>query len=458
MKKLSLFLLSLTCAFNVSAQDWRNYSAKPALGWNSFNCYGAVVEEHEVRANTDFMDKNLKEYGWEYIVLDFCWFYPTPPGSYRSNPPQFRMTDGSLVPWFPMDEYGRLYPDTRKFPSASDGNGLKALGDYIHSRGLKFGLHIMRGIPRQAVYAKSKIKGAEGVDASMIADTTRICNWLNSMYGIDTTKQGAQEYYDSLFELYASWGVDYVKYDDLNNPNIEDGYHKGEVEAIRKAIDKCGRPMVLSLSPGMSREDGEHINQYANSWRISKDFWDSWEQLREQFDICAEWNDTRRYGTWPDADMLQLGRLALRGPVGEPRSSNFTRDEQLTHYTLWCLYKSPLMIGCDLPTSSKEVIEVFQNKDLLEIQQNGENPHITYSDDKTIVWASNHFAKTGTKYVAIFNVSEEDNVVKLKASDYVKGSYTIRDIWAKSAARSGSSTISSKVAKHGVVLYELIEK
>jgi hypothetical protein len=183
-----------------------------------------------------------------------------------------------------MDEYSRLMPVPRRFPSASDGKGFKPLADYIHGMELKFGIHIMRGIPRQAVAWSSRIKDTN-ITAADIADTDSTCKWLNHMYGVDMTKKGAPEYYDSLFELYAAWGVDYVKVDDISSP-----YHAPEIEAIQKAINKCGRPMVLSLSPGPTPiEQAEHVKKYANLWRISGDFWDRWDALLKMFDLCAEW-------------------------------------------------------------------------------------------------------------------------------------------------------------------------
>ena len=185
----------------------------PPMGWNSYNSWGAAVTEQEVRANAEYMAKHMKDRGWEYIVVDYCWSYPHPPGSVQNNPPQFRLAkDNAPVPWLAMDQYGRLLPDPRKFPSSVGGKGFKPLADYVHSLGLKFGIHVMRGIPRQAVWAKSPIKGRQGINAAGIADTTSRCPWLNQMYGVDMTQEGAQEYHDSLIDLYAEWGVDYIKH------------------------------------------------------------------------------------------------------------------------------------------------------------------------------------------------------------------------------------------------------
>lgn len=169
-----------------------------------------------------------------------------------------------------MDSHSRLTPGTNRFLSAANGVGFKALSDYVHSKGLLFGIHMMRGIPRQAVTQKTPVLGTS-YTADQIADTTSTCAWNSDMYGVDMSKPGAQEYYDSIMSLVASWGVDFVKIDDLSAP-----YHTAEIEGYRKAIDKCGRAIVFSTSPGETPVGmGAHIMQQANQWRIADDFWDS---------------------------------------------------------------------------------------------------------------------------------------------------------------------------------------
>jgi alpha-galactosidase len=220
----------------------------PPMGWNSYNCFGSAVHEDEVRANADYMATHLKQYGWEYIVVDFLWSYDNPPGSLIGNASQARLEDGAYIPWLGMDAWGRLEPHANKFPSAFGGKGFKPLTDYVHSLGLKFGIHVMRGIPRQAVWSKTPVWGANGITADMIADTNSKCDWLNHMYGLDMSKPGAQAYLNSLLQLYASWGVDFIKVDDLSQP-----YSNAEIEGYQKAIQACERPVVLSLSPVTGR-------------------------------------------------------------------------------------------------------------------------------------------------------------------------------------------------------------
>jgi hypothetical protein len=210
------------------------WAATPPMGWNSWDCYGPTVTENEVKANADYMAKNLKKSGWEYIVVDIRW--------YVDNDKSHGYNEKNPV--FCMDEFGRFIPSEARFPSSAKGKGFKPLADYIHSKGLKFGVHLMRGIPKLAVKKNTLIQGTN-IHASEIYNTNQLCPWLGDMYTVDASKAGAQEYYNSLMALYASWGLDFIKIDDLSRP-----YHQDEIELIRKAIDKTGRPIVLSTSPG----------------------------------------------------------------------------------------------------------------------------------------------------------------------------------------------------------------
>ena len=176
---------------------------------------------------------------------------------------------------------------------------------------------------------------------------TNGAKWLADMHGI-TKSDAGQAYYDSLFQLYADWGVDFVKVDDLDTTSGV--YYRDEIDMIRAAIDKTGRPIVLSVSPGpVPLSAAEHIAANANMWRVANDFWDRWIDIVPQFERLNKWTPYRSAGHWPDADMLPLGRIAIRGEVGTDRLSKFTHDEQRTLMTLWCIARSPLIFGGDLP-------------------------------------------------------------------------------------------------------------
>lgn len=456
MKKyLSLTILFIIVfSFKVSSQtNSIVVSPTPPMGWNSYNCFGATVRENEVKANADFVALNLKKSGWQYIVVDYCWYYPHPPESSQPNPPQFRLPeDGSLVPWLPMDEYGRLLPDQGKFPGSTKENGFKPLADYIHSLGLKFGIHVMRGIPRQAVWAKSPIKNTNGIDASMIADTTSVCKWLNSMYGLDMSKKGSQEYLNSLLELYAQWGVDYIKVDDISSP-----YYQKEVEGYRKAIDICGRPIVFSTSPGATPiSEAVHVMANANQWRLSDDFWDNWKQLKSIFELADKWTPYRGENHWPDLDMMLLGRLSRRGPVGEERETRFSKDEQFTHVTLWIISRSPLMLGCDLTVVDPFTLSLITNEEVIAVNQNSKGNKQIRDENGIIIWSAD-LPGTGDKYVAIFNTTDlsvTDACIYWKEIGK-KGKQMVRDLWSRNDLGIFSEKYSTQIPSHGAILIKI---
>ena len=186
---------SLLAANPVSAPDYHAWAATPPMGWNSWDCFGTTITEAQTRQQSDFMAKKLKQHGWRYIVVDIQWYQPTARGHDYQK-------DARLA----MDEFSRLIPAPEKFPSADNGQGFKPLADSIHANGLKFGIHMMRGISRQAVRQNTPIKGTP-YRASDIADTSNVCPWNPDMYGVDMSKAGAQAYYDSLIDLVASGSI-----------------------------------------------------------------------------------------------------------------------------------------------------------------------------------------------------------------------------------------------------------
>lgn len=460
--KIALFFLGAIMLFTISCKEKKESKSvdnvevalTPPMGWNSFICYGATVTESEVRANAEFMAKYLKKYGWEYIVIDYCWYYPHHPGSIQSDPPQFKnKMDGSLVPYMPMDEYGRLLPDPRKFPSSEGNKGFKPLADYVHSLGLKFGIHVMRGIPRQAVWYDSPIKGTDGISAKMIADTASVCMWLNLMYGVDVAQKGAQDYYNSLFELYASWDVDYVKVDNINPIVGKESYRPGEATAVRKALNSCKRPMVLSLSSKLEYKYADHLQKTADMWRISDDFWDEWSQLKLQFAHCAQWAHISRPNCWPDADMLPIGNLRLRGPSVPSGKTNLTENEQYTMMTLWSIFRSPLMIGGNLPDADDLMMKLLTNTEVLEVNQKGENAREVYNQDNQVIWISEAPGKA--KFVALFNIGENEQQITLNFAKFqLADLYHVRDCWQKTDLGEVKDELIQLIPAHGSKLYK----
>lgn len=410
MRKIVVSLLSVFLFFSVQAQSGREltfqkWALTPPMGWNSWDCYGPSVKEAEVKANADYMAANLKQYGWEYVVVDIRWYVDNQTtGTYNSY----------ATSTFVYDSYGRYMPSTTRFPSAANGAGFKPLADYVHAKGLKFGIHIMRGVPRVAVTNNLPIKGSAKT-ASAIYTTADQCTWLQDNYTVLAAQEGAQEYYNSIFELYASWGVDFVKIDDLSRP-----YHLDEINLIRKAIDRCGRPIVLSMSPGETPvEQFGHVKTHANMWRTVDDFWDNWSQLNYQFNVCNKWAPYIAPGTWPDADMLPLGHIAIRGERGVDRQSLFTQDEQYTLMTLWSIFKSPLMFGGNLPDNSAFTKALITNEEVLDMHHYSVNNRQFFNTDDQIGWTADD-PKTGDKYVALFN-SGGDGFVNTKNVLYRSG-------------------------------------
>lgn len=422
--------------------DKNNCALRPPMGWNSWDCYGAAVNEEQLLGNAEYMRDYLKDYGWEYVVCDIQWSEPTAVGYAYNNFAQLY-----------MDEYSRLIPSPERFPSSADGKGFKPIADKIHAMGLKFGIHIMRGIPRQAVHRNTAIK-CEGVTARDIAQQYSICPWNTDMYGIEYGRKGAQEYYDSIFQLYASWDVDYVKVDDIANtehfPNNPYSAAK-EIEMIRKAIDNCGREMVLSLSPGPAPvANAGHLCRNANMWRMTGDFWDRWDVLKKMFYKCDEWYAWRAPGCWPDCDMLPLGRIQLTetDPKYKDRVTRFTKDEQKTMMALWCLFRSPLMIGAEMRLNDEFTLSLLTNRDLLDYNRFGEGAVPVRFNDKEAIWAGKD--ADGNTVVGLFNISEEEKEITVSLADLgllAKKVYEATDLFTKEKSVLGAD-VTAVLAPH----------
>jgi len=451
MKLLRLILILSFGVTTALAQSISKIAGTPPMGWNSYNCFGSAVHESEVKANAKYVAHNLKQYGWQYVVVDFLWSYDNPPGSKIGNPYQKNLEDGSFVPWLTMDKWGRLTPQPTKFPSAFGGKGFTPLANYVHSLGLKFGIHVMRGIPRQAVWAKSPVLGTKGITADMIADTGSKCTWMNHMYGLNMSKPGAQAYLNSILKLYASWGVDFIKVDDISRP-----YSVSEIEGYHKAIAQCGRPIVLSISPGETPvQQTDHVKQYANMWRMADDFWDNWQQLLKMFDYAKQWEGVGGPGHWPDCDMIQIGKLSKRGPVGPERYSRFTTDELYTHMNFWCIYRSPLMLGGNLPENRPLDLKLFSNAEVLAVNQNGSDPRQLYKKDGAMVWYS-RIPGSKSIYAALFNLNDDANDVAIDFSSAgLKGHIVVRDLWQKRDLSTFNGSYKQKINPHGSVLLKL---
>lgn len=415
----------------------------PPMGWNSWDCFGASVTEDVIRKNAEFMSANLKPFGWEYIVVDIQWYEPNAK-SHEYNP----FTE------LCMDEYGRLIPAENRFPSSAGGKGFAPLAEYVHSLGLKFGIHIMRGIPRQAVHRNCRIKGTDKT-AREIAKTASICAWNTDMYGVDPSKSGAREYYDSIFELYASWGVDFIKCDDICR---ELPHEESELIMLSDALKSCGREMVLSLSPGPALlEKAELYKQTANMWRITDDFWDKWELLYAMFERAEKWSIHSGAGHFPDADMLPIGPILQ--DYDKSNRTKFTKDEQITMLTLWSIFRSPLMIGGDMTGFDDFTMSLLTNENLLNMHRLARHSHQvwrrTVGGNEFILWTAQG-AEEG-QYAAIFNAGDAEATIDISFSDLefdIENPITL-EIWSREI-KMLKDKITVRIAPHGAKAYKLL--
>jgi alpha-galactosidase len=400
----------------VRSGEYASLAGTPPMGWNSWDAYGTNVREEQVRANADAMARDLAPFGYLYVVVDIQWYQPTAQG-------HAYIAGASLA----MDDYGRLMPAVNRFPSSANGAGFKPLADYVHALGLKFGIHVMRGIPRQAVLKNTPIAGTP-YHAADVADTTNGCAWNPDMWGVDVRKPGGEAYYDAVAQLYASWGVDFVKADDMGSHRFQ----PLEISALRRALDHTGRPIVLSISPGPAPLDAaSFLEQHAQMWRISDDFWDDWLLVRRQFDFARDWASfVGDRHTWPDADMLPFGQLRLADSAGQGTPTRLTPDEMRTVMTLWSIFRSPLIIGGNLPTLDGPTIAMLTNAEVLQVNQHGEAPRQVLERPGVRVWRSTIEGNPG-HYIAVFNLDSVTHHFNFTWSEVglSVGRHPIRDLW-----------------------------
>ncbi len=413
------------------------------MGWNSWDCYGASVDEETVRKNAAFMAKNLKKYGFEYIVVDIQWYEP-----------KAKNHEYNKFAELCMDGYSRLIPSVKRFPSSKDGHGFGPLAGYVHSLGLKFGIHIMRGIPRQAVAACTKLLGTDKT-ARDIAKTDSICMWNTDMYGIDPSKEGAKEYYDSIFKLYADWGVDFIKCDDIAREMPKE---ETELILLSECLHGCGRDMVLSLSPGPALIGKASLyQQTADMWRITDDFWDKWELLYDMFSRTAAWADYVGAGCWPDADMLPIGPILQ--DYDRANRTKFTKDEQVTMLTLWSIFRSPLMIGGEMTGFDDFTMSLLTNEEIHKMHSNSRFAHQVWRKQvnglEHVLWAA--VSSTGGYYLAVFNVSDKNSKIEIDLSDIeLYEQVTALNLWSGEKYGKGKvSNITVPLKKHGAAAFYL---
>jgi alpha-galactosidase len=417
----------------------------PPMGWNSWDSYGLSITEAEYKANASWLHRHLQPLGWQYVVVDEGW--------YVRQPGQKGAAQG-----FVMDGDGRYLVADNRFPSAASGAGFKPLADWVHSLGLKFGLHIIRGIPREAVEKNLPIEGSafHAADAANTGDT---CRWNSDNYGLKANA-ASQVYYDSIIKLYAGWGIDYIKVDCISRP-----YQADEIHMMSAAIAKSGRAMVLSLSPGPTPiEEAEDVKKYAQLWRISDDMWDTWSGpedktfpagLIRQFERTAQWAPHIAVSHWADADMLPLGYLGPRPGWGDPRVSRLTADESRTMMTLWSMARSPLVAGTNLTKMDPATEALYTNPEVIAVDQHSRENREHSRTGSLVVWTARPEEGTG-QYVAIFNLADkaQDVTSSWKELGLPEGNHAVRDLWARKDLGSATS-LKTSLAAHATMLYRV---
>jgi len=448
--KLSPFILLilayLSLAINLNAQNTK--LPAPLLGWNSYDSYGTHINGEQTMANLEAFIEKLKPAGYEYFVLDAGWYR-----YYDYKPGEVWPTDGDEM-HLTMDEYGRFVPAEFYFPE-----GFAKIIEYAHKHGVKFGLHLMRGIPREAVENNLPIKGTNYF-ARDIADTKDTCNWSSLNYGVDMDKPGAQEYYNSVVELVASWGVDFLKYDDI--------VHKPkEINAVANAIENSGRDIDLSISPGDDiNPDLYDTYRRAEMIRISRDIWD----LREDIDISFKrWEKMQPYagkGFWMDLDMIPFGHIRINYPIslnklqatrGYERQDYFTYEQKKTFITQRAMAASPLFMGGSLISSPKIVFELITNSDMLACNQNGITgeliKRVSDYSSKVDIWRTPHKIIKNEGWIGVFNRNEYMEIIKFDKEELGLDkslSYNLYDIWEKRIIPDGENFI-FEIPSDGVV-------
>lgn len=448
-----LWVMLLGIATSASSQE---ITPTPPLGWNSWDAYGFTIDEKDFKANAMQLAK-LRPYGWSYVVVDEGWYMGNPAG----NNLQTRH--------YLLDEHGLLIPVPDRFPSSAGGQGFGPLAQWLHTQGLKFGLHIVRGIPRDAV-AKNTPVGNSAFHAVDAADTTDTCKWDDGNYGVRDNAAG-QAYYDSMLALYAQWGLDFIKVDCI----ADHPYKASEIRQIARAIAKTGRPIVLSLSPGPTQPShATEIRQYAQMWRTSNDVWDGWTfthnndedafpmGVRDIFDYLAPWVGQAGDGHWPDADMLPWGSLTPHPGWGKPRQSRLSADEERTQLTLLAMARSPMILGANLTRLDKTTRALLTNADVIRVNQashdNRPIKELPPGFEQVRVWVARgtQSGQAPVRYLAFFNLDERPVSVE-SAWDKLgleSGRHVARDLWA-GRELPASERVKIQLPAHASALYSV---
>ena len=434
-----VLLAGLNGLQNVRAEN-NGLERTPVLGWSGWSFLRKDPTAAKIEAQARALKTSgLQKIGYTYVNLDDFWYQC--PGPRGPN----------------VDPYGRWVTDSSTFPAHGDTNGIKAVADYVHSLGLKFGIYVTPGISKQAVSKNTPIKGTSYTADQIAEPSVRENNYnCGGMVGIDFNKPGAQQYINSWADMLAGWGVDYVKLDGVKNSNVPD------IKAWSNAIRQSGRPMVLDVTQGSyTKAIAPTLMKYANQWEFAPDIecyrcekggssypLTSWADVENRFNYVAEWQPYAGPGGFNDYDSIE---------VGNGNNDGLTPAERQTQLSLWALGASPLILGVDLTHLDPLDLKYLKNTAVLAVDQDS-------IAAKRVLNAGNRqvFAKmepNGDAIVGLFNTGGTAEKVSIEASDVglprSEHGYSARNLWTGKTEKMGG-TISAIVPSHGVVLYRVM--
>ncbi|MFI6290648.1 CBM35 domain-containing protein [Nonomuraea sp. NPDC050790] len=403
-----------------SASD-NGLSIRPAMGWSSWSFVRRWPDEAKMKAQTDAMvSSGLPAKGYVYINLDD--FY------------QKCDANGFMV-----DGFGRWQVDAAKFPS-----GIKALADYVHSKGLKFGFYVTPGIAKNAVTRNTPVEGTS-YRAADIADTAASMHKnynCKNMYRLKWSHPGAQAFVNSWANQMASWGVDYLKIDGVDATTIAD------VEGWDRALRQTGRPINFALSNNLPIAQATTWKRLANSWRTQGDVecycgpgpngsgypLTTWAKITSRFASAAAWQPYAAPGGWNDLDSLQIGN-------GDQMGIN--ADQRRSHLTLWAMAASPLLLGSDLTALTPTDLAMLTNERLIAVNQDGVAADRIVNSGVNQVWRKRE--SNGDYIVALFNTGTSGNsTVSVNWSQVgFSGAAEVTNLWSGAAEGTVASSYSA---------------
>lgn len=382
----------------------KEIAAKPYMGWSSYSMqvydHGQWITAEQIKAQSDAMKEKLQPYGYEYINVDAGW-------------------NGG------MDGYGRPIPSATLFP-----DGLQDVIDHVHANGQKFGLYGIPGLSPQAYEDDLPIYNAPGCSMRDIGDPTKGSDYWGFGYKIDFSNDCAQKYINSIADLYAEWGVDFLKFDSVTpGSGIYDLSldSRDDVKAWSLALEP--HDIWLELSWAIDIKYIDYWKKYANGWRVD---WDiecycgdggltAWPSIARLFPIAEKFWRHGGPGGWNDFDSLNIGNGAMDG---------ITPDERRTAMTFWSLSAAPLYIGNDMTRLDDYGLELLTNEEVIAVNQAGRPGRPVSIDTKQQVWYSNN--GDGTFSVGLFNLADEAATVTVNWSDIgLNGSASVRDLWSR---------------------------